>query len=71
MKIYGGECDVADDGVVSPPAATQQGNAITILLNGISHEGDPQFCYFGIGYRGHIRSEHSLPAHSLIVRDAT
>ena len=48
VNIYGGECDVADDGVVWPPPVTQQGNTITILLTGI-HEGDPEFCYFGIG----------------------
>jgi hypothetical protein len=48
VNIYGGECDIADDGVVWPPPVTQQGNAITILLTGI-HEGDPEFCNFGIG----------------------
>jgi hypothetical protein len=48
VNIYGGECDVADTGVIWPPPVTQQGNAITILLTGI-HEGDPEFCYFGIG----------------------
>ena len=48
VNIYGGECDIADDGVVWPPPVTQQGNSITILLTGI-HEGDPEFCYFGIG----------------------
>lgn len=48
VNIYGGECDVADDGVVWPPPVTQQGSSITILLTGL-HEGDPEFCYFGIG----------------------
>jgi hypothetical protein len=48
VNIYGGECDVADDGVVWPPPVTQQGNTVTILLTGI-HESDPEFCYFGIG----------------------
>ena len=48
VNIYGGECDVADTGVIWPAPVTQQGNAITILLTGI-HEGDPEFCYFGIG----------------------
>jgi hypothetical protein len=48
VNIYGGECDIADDGVVWPPPVTRQGSAITILLMGI-HEGDPEFCYFGVG----------------------
>jgi hypothetical protein len=48
VNIYGGECDVADTGVIWPAPVTQQGNAVTILLTGI-HEGDPEFCYFGIG----------------------
>ena len=48
VNIYGGECDVADDGVVWPPPVTQQGSTITILLTGI-HEGDPEFCYYSIG----------------------
>jgi hypothetical protein len=48
VNIYGGECDVADDGVAWPPPVTQQGSSITILLTGL-HEGDPEFCYFGIG----------------------
>jgi hypothetical protein len=47
VNIYGGECDIADDGVVWPPPVTQQGNAITILLTGI-HESDPEFCYFSL-----------------------
>jgi hypothetical protein len=48
VNIYGGECDVADTGVIWPAPVTQQGNAITILLTGI-HEGDPEFCYFSVG----------------------
>jgi hypothetical protein len=47
VNVYGGECDVADTGVIWPAPVTQQGNAITILLTGI-HEGDPEFCYFSI-----------------------
>ena len=47
VNIYGGECDVADTGVIWPAPVTQQGNAITILLTGI-HEGDPEFCYFSL-----------------------
>jgi hypothetical protein len=47
VNIYGGECDVADTGVIWPPPVTQQGNAVTILLTGI-HEGDPEFCYFSL-----------------------
>jgi len=48
VSIYGGECDLVDDGVVWPPPVTQEGNEITILFRGI-HEGDPEFCHFGIG----------------------
>ena len=48
VNIYGGECDVADDGVVWPPPVTQEGNGVTILLTGI-HEDDPEWCYIGIG----------------------
>jgi hypothetical protein len=48
VNIYGGECDVADDGVTWPPPVTREGNAIKILLTGI-HEGDPEWCYFGHG----------------------
>jgi hypothetical protein len=47
VNIYGGECDVADTGVIWPAPVTQQGNAMTILLTGI-HEGDPEFCYFSL-----------------------
>ena len=47
VNIYGGECDVADTGVIWPPPVIQQGSAITILLTGI-HEGDPEFCYFSL-----------------------
>ena len=48
VNIYGGECDVADDGVTWPPPVTQQGNELAILLIG-GHEEDPEFCYFGVG----------------------
>ena len=48
VNIYGGGCDVADDGINWPPPVTQQGSEITILFTGI-HEGDPEFCYYGIG----------------------
>jgi hypothetical protein len=48
LNIYGGKCDVADDGVVWPPPVTQEGNAIKILLTGI-HSDDPEWCYFGVG----------------------
>jgi hypothetical protein len=48
VNIYGGECDVADGGVIWPPPVTQQGNELTILLTG-GHEEDPEFCYFGVG----------------------
>jgi hypothetical protein len=48
VNIFGGECDVADDGLVWPPPVTQQGNAVNILLAGI-HEGDPEWCNIGVG----------------------
>jgi hypothetical protein len=47
VNIYGGECDVADTGVIWPAPVTQQGNIITILLTG-AHETDPEFCYFSL-----------------------
>ena len=48
VSIYGGECDIADDGVVWPPPVSQEGNAITIFFTGI-HEVNPEWCYFGVG----------------------
>jgi hypothetical protein len=48
VNIHGGECDLVDMGIDWPPPVTQQGSAITILFTGI-HEGDPEFCYYGIG----------------------
>ncbi len=48
VNIYGGDCDLVDMGIDWPPPVTQQGSEITILFTGI-HEGDPEFCYYGIG----------------------
>ena len=48
VNIYGGGCDLVDDGITWPPPVTQQGNSITILFTGI-HEGDPEWCYYGVG----------------------
>jgi hypothetical protein len=48
VNVYGGECDIADGGVVWPAPITQQGNELTVLLTG-GHEEDPEFCYFGVG----------------------
>lgn len=48
VNIYGGECDLVDMGIVWPPPVTQQASEITILFTGI-HEGDPQFCFYGLG----------------------
>jgi hypothetical protein len=48
VNIYGGECDLVDDGLVWPPPVTQNGNEITILFTGI-HEGDPEWCYYHVG----------------------
>jgi hypothetical protein len=48
VNIYGGECDLVDDGVVWPPPVSQQGNELTILLTG-GHQEDPEFCYVGVG----------------------
>jgi hypothetical protein len=48
VNIYGGECDLVDDGVVWPPPVAQQANELTILLTG-GHEENPEFCYFNIG----------------------
>jgi hypothetical protein len=48
VNIYGGECDLVDMGIVWPPPVTQQGSEITILFTGI-HEGDPEFCFYGLG----------------------
>jgi len=47
VNVYGGQCDLLNIGVV-PPVVTKQGNAITILFTG-THEGDPEFCIYGIG----------------------
>jgi hypothetical protein len=48
VSVYGGQCDLVDDGVVWPPPVTQEGSEITILFTGL-HETSPEFCYFGIG----------------------
>jgi len=48
VNIYGGECDLVDYGITWPPPVTQQGNDVEILFTGV-HEGDPEFCYYGIG----------------------
>jgi hypothetical protein len=48
VNIYGGECDLLDDGIVWPPPVIQHENSITILFTGI-HEGDPEWCYYGVG----------------------
>jgi hypothetical protein len=48
VNVYGGECDLIDDGLVWPPPVTQLGSEITILFTGI-HEGDPEFCYYSLG----------------------
>ncbi len=48
VNIYGGRCDVVDDGLTWPPPITQQGNELTIHFTGISEE-DPEWCYFGVG----------------------
>ena len=48
VNIYGGQCDLVDDGFAWPPPVTQQGNELTILFTGI-HEEDPEWCYYGIG----------------------
>ena len=48
VNVYGGECDIAHDGVTWPPPVTQQGRELTVLLTG-GHEEDPEFCYFGVG----------------------
>jgi hypothetical protein len=47
VNVYGGECDVLNIGIV-PPAIEQHDADIMILFTGI-HEGDPEFCYYGIG----------------------
>jgi hypothetical protein len=47
VNVYGGQCDLLNIGIV-PPAITQLGNAITIVFTG-THEGDPEFCFYGIG----------------------
>lgn len=48
VNIYGGECDVADTGVIWPPPITQQGSSVVILFTGI-HEENPEWCYFDVG----------------------
>ncbi len=48
VNIYGGGCDLVDNGVVWPPPVTQQGNKLAILLTG-GHEEDPEFCDPGAG----------------------
>lgn len=47
VNVYGGQCDLLHDGVF-PPIVTREDAAITIVFSGI-HEGDPEWCYFGIG----------------------
>jgi hypothetical protein len=48
VNIYHDECDLVDDGINWPPPVTQEGNEITVLFTGI-HEGDPEWCYYGVG----------------------
>jgi hypothetical protein len=48
VNIYGGGCDLVDDGIVWPPPITQDRNDLRILLTGI-HEEDPEFCYYSVG----------------------
>jgi hypothetical protein len=47
VNAYGGECDVLNIGIV-PPAISQEDSEVTVSFTGI-HEGDPEFCYYGIG----------------------
>ena len=48
VSVYGGECDLLDDGIVWPPPVSQQGNSITILFTGVQ-ESDPEWCYYSVG----------------------
>jgi hypothetical protein len=48
VNIYGGECDLVDDGVTWPPPVSRQGDELAILLTG-GHQEDPEFCYVGVG----------------------
>jgi hypothetical protein len=48
VNVYGGECDIADGGVVWLAPVSEHGNEFTVLLTG-GHEEDPEFCYFGVG----------------------
>lgn len=66
VNIYGGECDVADDGLVWPPPVTQDGNAVTITLTGI-HETDPEWCYFGIGTASYAVGRYPPGSYTLDV----
>jgi len=65
VNIYGGGCDLVDDGVAWPPPVTQQANELTILLTG-GHEEDPEFCYFNIG--NHIYPVGIYPSGAYALR---
>jgi hypothetical protein len=66
VNIYGGECDLADDGVVWPPPVSQQGNDLTILFTGV-HEEDPEWCYYGIGNATYPVGQYSAGGYTLHV----
>jgi hypothetical protein len=65
VNVYGGECDVLSIGIV-PPVVEQQGSEITILFTGI-HEGDPEWCYFGIGTASYPVGNYSPGSYTLDV----
>jgi hypothetical protein len=66
VNIYGGECDLVDDGVVWPPPVTQQGDDLTILFTGI-HVEDPEWCYYGIGTATYPVGQYSAGTYALHV----
>ena len=66
VSIYGGECDVVDDGITWPPPVTRQGSEITIHFTGI-HEEDPEFCYYGIGTATYSVGTYPLGSYTLHV----
>ena len=66
VNIYGGECDLADGGVIWPPPVMQQGNELAILLTGV-HEEDPEFCYFGVGTETYPVGAYAPGAYTLRV----
>jgi hypothetical protein len=66
VNIYGGECDLVDDGVTWPPPVTQEGNELSILLIG-GHQEDPEFCYFGVGTHTYPLGIYSLGHFNLRV----